>query len=153
MVNRPSTSEQAHGAVHRRRKMKNREKVIEPVLVAVLGGDPVVGHTLKLMVESSGHEARFLAEPILEKLEDLSGAGLFLLAPALSVGEREAFFSVRAGEPESVSAPVIELVPATGKARETGAKALIWPCGTGELESAMDAVLSGLSDGALTESA
>lgn len=111
--------------------------MIEPGVVAILGGDPVIGQALKLLVESSGHHARFVAEPIPDKPGELSGFGLLLLAPALSVEGRKALFDAVAATPEKT--PVLELVPEIVGARNLGERFITWPCGARRLGRAIDA--------------
>ncbi len=41
------------------------------IVVAVLGGDPVVGRTLELMLEGAGYDARFLNGSFIDKPAEL----------------------------------------------------------------------------------
>lgn len=114
--------------------------MIEANAVAILGGDPVIGQTLKLLVESSGHRARFIAEPIPAEPGELSGFSLFLLAPALSAEGRKSLFDAMAATPEKT--PILELVPMVVGAREVGEGSIMWPCTAKRLGRAMDAVIN-----------
>ncbi|MGH3089305.1 MAG: hypothetical protein ACRDSJ_18585 [Rubrobacteraceae bacterium] len=114
--------------------------ILEQTVVAVLGGDPVIGQALKLLVEHRGYRARFLAEPVPSRLEELKPEiGLLLLAPALSVEGRKTLADAMAGMPEKI--PVLELVPEAGAARGGGERTVTWPCGAARLGQAIDAVL------------
>ena len=42
-----------------------------PIAVAILGGDPVVGRSLELMLESAGYNARFLNGSFVDKPAEL----------------------------------------------------------------------------------
>ncbi len=103
------------------------------------------------MVESCGYDARFLAEPVLNRMADFAPeVGLLLLAPALSIEGRKALFDAMAAMPEVEKVPVLELVPVAGGSRKGGQRTLTWPCGSRQLGRAID---DALSAGSLTESA
>lgn len=91
----------------------------EPVItVAILGADATVGGILEQLVAGAGYTSTLLPHPLAEGFAaTLAGAGLLLLAPAISTESRDALL---AGVSESgVDAPVVELP---------------WPCGTEELK-------------------
>lgn len=115
-------------------------------VVAIVGGDHVVGRTLEQLLRSTRYTAKFFAEP--RRLSENLPAeyGLLLLAPGLEAEVRESLY-------KSSSKPVLELVTTFEEAIEVE-NAVLWPCRMEELQRRVKAALdhdagSGSADGSL----
>ena len=114
-----------------------------PVTVAILGGSPLVGRTLEVMLKSAGYDARFLNGSFIEKPVELpEEVGLVILTPGLNPKGRERFLRGReetsAGTP---TVPVLELVTASDRAHENQVGYVPWPCPAKDLEWEIEAAL------------
>ena len=64
--------------------LRQNQKDNVPVTVAILGGSPVVGRTLEVILSGSGYDARFLNGFFIEKLAELHvEVGLVILLSGL----------------------------------------------------------------------
>lgn len=112
------------------------------IKVDIVGGDPVIGEALEVLLQAAGYRARFLSEPGADELgELLADSQLLVVAPALGAGRRRALLDVVSSPAMSVKIPVLELLPADGERRLRGGHVLLWPCSTEELKRAVDAAL------------
>jgi hypothetical protein len=108
--------------------------------VTILGDDPVVARALELLLRSTGHDARFVADPADTRLDErLASLQLLLIAPEVSPQRAQAL--VCAADPARRT-PVLELVPLSASARPRMVSQVSWPCGTERLVRAIDAALA-----------
>lgn len=117
------------------------------ITVAILGGDPVVGRTLELMLKSAGYDARFLNGSFIEKPAELPGeVGLVILTPGLHHKGRERFLNDREnGSGAATKVPVLELVSASERERANQLGYVLWPCRVKDLDWEIDATLQCVS--------
>ncbi len=113
------------------------------VTVGIIGGDPIVGQALELLLQAAGYGARFLPEPVADKVgELLADIGLLLLAPALSAEHRDALMAGRTGTPTAAKIPILSLLSASEEAQSGEERGVLWwPCRAEELERAIEAAL------------
>ena len=114
-----------------------------PITVAILGGSPLVGRTLEVMLKRAGYDARFLNGSFIEKPAELpEEVGLVILTPGLNPKGRERFLRVREETPAvTPMVPVLELISASGKGRADQPGYVPWPCPVKDLELEIEAVL------------
>jgi hypothetical protein len=123
--------------------LRQDQKDNVPVTVAILGGSPLVGRTLEVMLKRAGYDARFLNGSFIEKPAELpEEVGLVILTPGLNPKGRERFLRVR----EETSAvmpmvPVLELISASEKGRADQSGYVPWPCPVKDLELEIETVL------------
>ena len=115
--------------------------------IAIIGGEPLVGHALEQMLRSDGYDARLLDRSSINGPSTIfEGASLVLLAPKTSGADREALFErLTNGAPGKVAAPVLELVSGSDEAQdkeEVGVRRLLWPCQLKVLKQEIEAALS-----------
>lgn len=112
------------------------------IKVTIVGGDPVIGEALEVLMRAAGYRARFLSEPAADKLgELLADSQLLVVAPALGAERWEALLDVVLSPAAPMEIPVLELLPADGERRLREGYVLLWPCSTEELRRAVDAAL------------
>lgn len=125
------------------------------LITLAIWGDGVVGRILVLLLQSSGHEARFLPASSSVKPASLESIDLLVLTPtpALSAERRRALLSALRDVTEAARIPVLELVEVGasfekppeeegeggeggegGGARSETWQAVPWPCEIKELE-------------------
>jgi hypothetical protein len=111
--------------------------------VAIVGGDPVLGGALEVLLQAAGYRARFLSVPVVDKPDELlAGFQLLIVAPALSAERRKALLDVILNPTAPVKIPVLELLPANGGEQHVrGKRAVLWPCPMEGLKRAIDALL------------
>ncbi len=110
--------------------------------VAIIGGDPIVGEALEVLLRAAGYRARFLPEFVMDELgELLADSQLLLVAPVLSAERRKALLEMMSSPATPVNIPVLELLPANGGQHLQGEYVLLWPCSTEELRRAIEAAL------------
>jgi hypothetical protein len=110
--------------------------------VAIIGGDPVVGEALEVLLQAAGYRTWFLSESVMDDLgEELADSQLLLVAPLLSAKRRKAILELLLGPMTPVNIPVLELLPANGGHHRRGEHTLLWPCSGEELKQAIDALL------------
>jgi hypothetical protein len=113
----------------------------QPRLV-VVGGDPVIGGALEILLEAVGCHAGFILLPRVGQLgELLVDCQVLVLAPDLSYEYREALLDLMASSAALVKVPILELVPADGERAVQGAWVVSWPCPVEVLKRAIDAAL------------
>lgn len=116
-------------------------------VLAIAGGDSLVGHALELMLQSAGYDARFLDEaPLNGPSDPLEGVSLVLLAPRASESERKVLLSHlhSSDTPEKGAVPMLQLVTITdGEQRheEEEVRRVLWPCSLKDLTSELEAAL------------
>ncbi len=94
----------------------------------------MVGQALELLIRGAGYDARFVAEPVVDKLgELLAGAQVLLLGPTLSAERRENLFDGLRSEPGTANIPVLVLITTLGGTRDGQGRHVMWPCSTEEL--------------------
>ena len=116
----------------------------QPITIAILGSDTVVGRALSLLLEGSGYRTTKInahSTGVVDEL--LCGADLLLLAPRLDRGVREAFVGAMGkSTPQRASMPVIALSTAEeGGLPEEGVLSVPWPCETKVLVERIEAAL------------
>lgn len=111
--------------------------------VAIIGGDPVVGEALEVLLQASGYRTRFLPESVMDELlgELLADSQLLLVAPVLSAERRNTLLEMMLGPTKPVNIPVLQLLPANGGQHLQGEHIVLWPCSGKELKRAIDALL------------
>lgn len=115
----------------------------DPIKVAILGGDPVVGRTLELVLEGAGYDARFLNGSLIDNPAELpEEVRIVLLAPGLHSKGREKFLD-RIGRNGTGSAkiPILKLVTASDRALADRPGAVGWPCRVKDLKQQIEAAL------------
>jgi hypothetical protein len=116
--------------------LRQNQKDNVPVTVAILGGNPVVGRTLEVILSGSGYDARFLNGSFIEKPAELpEEVGLVILSPGLHPKGRERFLKGRE------NGPVLELISAPKEGRADQPGYVPWPCPVKDLELEIEAVL------------
>jgi hypothetical protein len=111
--------------------------------VAIVGGDPVIGEVLEVMLQAAGYHPRFLPESVMDELlgELLADSQLLLVAPALSAEGRKALLEIMLSSTMPVNIPILEIFPANGGQHILGEHIVLWPCSMEELERAIDELL------------
>ncbi len=125
---------------------KEPEGQMEPpqtrTTVGIIGGDPIVGQALELLLQTGGYEARFLPNlsvgGFAELLADIK---LLLLAPALGNRCRQSLMEDLAHMPATSKIPVLSLISASGETPDSYEDAVLWPCPAEELKTRIDAAL------------
>ena len=110
--------------------------------VAILGGNPLVGRALELLLESAGYKVRLLEEP--EAFEDrdlLAGVDVLLLGRGVSDERREEFLGAMASTLETATIPVLALSPGPEGALAAEDRLVPWPGRVEDLAREIDAVL------------
>jgi hypothetical protein len=110
--------------------------------VAILGGNPLVGRALELLLESAGYEVRLLEEP--EAFEDpdlLAGVDVLLLGRGVSDERREEFLGAMASTLETATIPVLALSPGPDGTLAAEDRLVPWPGRVEDLAREIDAVL------------
>jgi len=113
--------------------------------VAVLGGNPIVGRALELLLRGVGYDVRLLGHPGEEDLGALlEGSHLLLLAPTLDAATSGKIMDQIEGSAALAELPVLALVTAPSEDPLEGGRAsqVPWPCRTAELAREIDAALS-----------
>lgn len=106
----------------------------DPITVAIIGRDRIVGQAIELLLRGADYDARFLGEPVPEKLgELLDGVQIVLLGPALNAERREKVLNGLRAEPRTANIPVLELIPTLQGTRNGRVRHVMWPCKTEEL--------------------
>ena len=110
-------------------------------VVAILGRDRVIGQALELLLRGADYDARFLGDPVIDKLAELlDGVQILLLGPTLNAERRENLFDGLRSEPETAIIPVLELTT-TADVMRNGHRHVMWPCRTEELVQHIKEVL------------
>ena len=110
--------------------------------VAILGGNPLVGRALELLLESAGYRVRLLEEP--EAFEDpdlLAGIDVLLLGRGVSDERREEFLGAMASTLETATIPVLALSPGPDGTLAAEDRLVPWPGRVEDLAREIDAVL------------
>jgi hypothetical protein len=108
--------------------------------VVIIGGDPVVGEALEVLLQAAGYRTWFLPESVMDKLgELLADSQILLIAPVLSAKRRKALLEMMLTMPMNI--PVLELLPANGGQELQGEHLVLWPCSGEELKRAIDSLL------------
>jgi hypothetical protein len=122
--------------------VSRRTHTYDPITVAILGGDPVVGRTLELMLKSAGYNARFLNGSFVDKPAELpEEVWLVILAPGLNYKGRERFLSSVEDAPATEKVPILELVRASERELAEQPGYVLWPCPAKDLKQCIEAVL------------
>lgn len=118
----------------------------EQTTVAILGGNPLVGRALELLLRGIGYDARFLEEDLVISVGRpellLHGVQLLIVAPSISIQHRTAFLEGIRSASDVTEAKVLELItsPETGQAEIEGC--VPWPCRMEELTRIIESTLS-----------
>jgi hypothetical protein len=113
----------------------------QPRLV-VVGGDPVIGGALEIMLQAAGCSVRFIISPDVDRLGELVGDyQMLLVAPGLSYEYRNALLDAMADSAALAKVPILELVPADGERAVQRKWAVPWPCPVEKLKRAIDVAL------------
>ena len=115
---------------------------IRAITVAILGGDPVVGRTLELMLERAGYNARFLNGSFVDQPAEMpEEVQLVILTPGLHYKGRERFLKGRENGSAAKKIPVLEMVRASERERAAHLGYVPWPCRAKDLTQEIEAVL------------
>ncbi len=110
--------------------------------VTIIGGDPVVGEALEVLLQTTGCRARFLPESMMDELGGLlADSQLLVVAPTMSAERRKDLLERMSSPTTPVNIPVLELLPANGGQHLPGEHTVLWPCSGQELKRAIDALL------------
>lgn len=111
--------------------------------VTIIGGGPVVGEALEILLQAAGYRTRFLPESVMDELlgELLADSQLLLVAPVLSAERRKALLEMMLDPTTPVNIPVLQLLPANGGQHLQGGRSVLWPCSREELKREIDALL------------
>jgi hypothetical protein len=113
------------------------------VRVAVIGGSPIVGEVLSLLLRGADYEARFVPETELDDL-DLSSDGfeLLLLTPGFCRPYRRNVLAKVSSAP-AAQVTVVELVTASEELQAAKQwPRILWPCPVERLERELAAILA-----------
>lgn len=111
-------------------------------MVAVLGGNRVIGRVLELLLQTAGYRARFLEDARPDSLgELLSGVELVILPPLLGTERREAYLEAIAATP-AAAVPLMELVRDGEETDSSVGNIVPWPCSLEILEREVRAALA-----------
>lgn len=114
----------------------------KPLTVAILGGDPVVGRILELMLKGAGYDARFLNGAFIDRPAELpEEIRIVILAPGLHPKGREGFLNGLESAPATAKITVLELVRASDRARDEHRGSVLWPCRIQDLKQEIEAAL------------
>src|SRR5215208_372330 len=81
--------------------------------LVVVGGDPVIGGALEVLLQAAGCRVRFIRLPNVDRLDELlADYQLLLVAPDLSYEYRTALLDVMVGSAALAMVPILELVSA-----------------------------------------
>jgi hypothetical protein len=108
----------------------------------IVGGDPVIGRSLEVLLQAAGYRTLFQPEPPGDELgKSLIDSHLLIVAPGLSAERRKAIMDIMAS-PATVKIPVLELLSADGVEQDIqGERVVLWPCSMEELKRAVHAAL------------
>jgi hypothetical protein len=109
-----------------------------PTIVAILGGNPVIGKALESLLRSADYVARFFSEYPEEDAEPLGGAKVALILPALSSRHQEALINLIRNTPSTTNLPVIELITTPNENGNDLVTRVPWPCGIDDLRRFID---------------
>jgi hypothetical protein len=117
-----------------------------PVKIAILGGDLLVGRSLAVALRGLGYDACFLHGSLSGEPADLpEEVGLVIFAPRMSTGRRKFFLGRVTDTPARAGVPVLELVAASEASRNGRKEELVgvvlWPCATEVLARRIEASL------------
>ena len=103
----------------------------------------MIGGVLEALLQAAGYSARFLSEPVVDRLvELLADSQLLVFAPTLSAERRKTLLDMMLGPALSVKIPVVELLPADeGEQHPHVEHIVLWPCSMEELKRAIDDAL------------
>ena len=106
-------------------------------MLAILGGDQLIGESLELLLSKAGYRSRYLVEP-LDEADGLDGllieVDLLILAPSLDGAYRKALLADSTNTEAMRKIPVIELIKATEEEAEgLLGYPVLWPCRLEEL--------------------
>jgi hypothetical protein len=123
-------------------RQNHNHNAIAAITVAILGGDPVVGRSLELMLESAGYDARFLNGSFVEKPAEMpEEVRLVILTPGLHYKGRERFVNSMENGSAAKKIPVLELVRASEREQAKQLGYVLWPCRAKDLSQEIEAVL------------
>ena len=120
----------------------------EPITIAILGGNMIVGSALALLLGGFGYDAKTLeGGPAGAPEHVLDGVDLLLVAPGLSDGLCEAFLGAMRSVPETAKIPVLTLFSAVmGEGLDGGSASAAWPNKIEELAHEIEAALRAAPD-------
>jgi hypothetical protein len=114
-----------------------------PAIVAILGGNPVIGKALESLLRSADYVARFFSEYPEEDVEPLEGAKVALILPALSSSHQEILITLIRNTPSTTNLPVIELITTPNGNGNGQVTRVPWPCDIEDLQRFIDEKLPG----------
>jgi hypothetical protein len=117
-----------------------------PIKIAILGGDLLVGRSLAVALRGFGYDACFLHGSLSGGQADLpEEVGLVIFAPRMSTGRRKFFLDRVRDTPARAGVLVLELVAASDASRngrkEERVDVVSWPCTTQELARRIETAL------------
>lgn len=102
--------------------------------VAILGGDPVVGRTLELLLRDAYHDVRYANTNSPEPPVIPGDVRVVLLGPGWDTRSRDAALLLAADAPGGPDTPVLELGFPADEARPRQECYIPWPCRSEELK-------------------
>ncbi len=115
----------------------------EPAIVAILGGNPVIGKALESLLRSADYVAQFFSEYPEDEAEPLGDARVALILPALSSAHQEALIELIRATPSTTNLPLIELITTPTENGNGQVTRVPWPCGIEDLSRFIDEELLG----------
>ncbi len=109
--------------------------------VAILGGDPVVGRALELLLRNARYDVRYINTNAPEAPAVPGNVGVVLLGPGWDSRSRKAALEGIGDVVGGEEVPVLELGPPADDARLRTASYVPWPCRSEELKKRIADVL------------
>jgi DNA-binding response OmpR family regulator len=119
-------------------------RAYDRVKIAIVGGDPLVGRSLVVVLQGFGYAARYLnGNFAYEPAELPEEVKLVILAPRMKTERRKAFLSNMRSSATMAGLPVLELATVLDEVRaeQEGVGLVAWPCSTEELVRRIEADL------------
>ena len=109
--------------------------------VVILGGDPVVGRALELLLRNAHYDVRYVNTNSPESPPAPENVGGVVLGPGWNSRIRKAVLKVIGDAPDMENIPVLEIGLPTDDARLRAEHYVPWPCRSEELKKRLDDVL------------
>ena len=114
-----------------------------PTTIAILGGDPVAGAALALLLKGRGYHPKLIERDLGGTADGLEGVDLLLFAPGVRKGVRDCLLSAVRANPKTARMPLLRLSSAMGESLDGEGSTLIpWPSPIAILIQEVETVLS-----------
>jgi hypothetical protein len=111
-------------------------------IVAILGGNSVVGRALEVLLQGLGYDTRLIEESGKDNPQELlGGIQLLLAAPTVNTESRERFLSGMRSTPATATIPVLTLSTAHKEELADQPGVVPWPCRLEDLKGEIDTTL------------